>query len=379
MTPLDSPRSCLTIIYVKVLHDRARPARQFRIAPAVNRALAARQATKGCAKTKRQNQEIQPSARRRLPSATATASAAAAAAAAAATTAAATTAIEPAPAAATAAATAAVTPAPTAAAANPAAPFVLATGNLADVEVLKAHVLTIVAPAAKYMNKKVIGAAGRGAVVDRMAAARIFDPRYVKASGLTDAEIDVIGYSFRFVSTMDEYGELLSKMKDERTKYVGFANSIINETLRINPTTGKDTFDLLAFWRGHKGEIPAFAKMFRAVLTYAPVDRTASNGRQQEASARAERTPPRAAQRPPRPGRGPLVFLKSIQAQASGGRARGTISPVRVVGPQKTCDITDNFPTTKNRKNLFGFTRLPYSPSGSRQKEIVVSWFLNWA
>ena len=120
------------------------------------------------------------------------------------------------------------------------------------------------------MNEKVIGAAGRGAVVDRMAAARIFDPRYVKASGLTDAEIGVMGYSFRFVSTMDEYGELLSKMKDERTKYVGFANSIINETLRINPTTGKDTFDLLAFWRGHKGEIPAFAKMCRAVLTYAP-------------------------------------------------------------------------------------------------------------
>ena len=136
-------------------------------------------------------------------------------------------------------------------------------------EVLKAHVRTIVAPAAKYMNEKVIGEAGRGAVIERMAIARMFDPRHVKSSGLTDAQIGELR-AFRFVNTMDEYGELLNKMKDERSKYVGLANSITNETLRINPSTGKDTFDLLAFWRGHKEDIPSFAKMCRAVLSYAP-------------------------------------------------------------------------------------------------------------
>ena len=73
------------------------------------------------------------------------------------------------------------TPPPTAPHIAP--PFLLAQANLSDFNVLLARANAVVAPAAAYFEDRIIRK--RHKQVERLKAARVFDPLHIKANGIS--------------------------------------------------------------------------------------------------------------------------------------------------------------------------------------------------
>ena len=80
-----------------------------------------------------------------------------------------------------------------------AAPFILATNNLSDPEVLLAKAKAIVAPAARYFDSHFLNPDKQGGELERMQVARVFDPLYAKANPVTAGDVDKLKL-FKFSS-----------------------------------------------------------------------------------------------------------------------------------------------------------------------------------
>jgi hypothetical protein len=58
-------------------------------------------------------------------------------------------------------------------------------------------------------------------------------------------------------------------MKSELSQYNARASLIPDKAHRLN-TRGEDTWDILAWWRAAKDELPSMFQFLRAVLCYSP-------------------------------------------------------------------------------------------------------------
>ena len=59
-------------------------------------------------------------------------------------------------------------------------------------------------------------------------------------------------------------------MKDEIAKYNLLVSKIKPRSERLDKKTGKDTFDLLAWWRANATELASWFAVLRVVLAHAP-------------------------------------------------------------------------------------------------------------
>jgi len=81
-----------------------------------------------------------------------------------------------------------------------AAPFLLASGYLDNVRVLKAYVTRIVKPGAHYMQEKLLNPGRGDGQIIRMRIARILNPLHAQKHPPTVQEIDVMVGAFGFSS-----------------------------------------------------------------------------------------------------------------------------------------------------------------------------------
>ena len=61
----------------------------------------------------------------------------------------------------------------------------------------------------------------------------------------------------------------IEAMKGELPTYLRLVGEIKPRSARLDDK-GKDTFDLLTWWRGNEGSLPAFSYVLRAILTNSP-------------------------------------------------------------------------------------------------------------
>jgi hypothetical protein len=109
----------------------------------------------------------------------------------------------------------------------------------------------------------------RGAQLNRMKVARIFNPLHVLSLGSPLTVTDVRELSvFRF-SKHPKLEVKLVEMESELSKYLELLAKIKPRSQRLN-AKGKDTFSLLDWWRGNENAVPAWSYVLRAVLTNSP-------------------------------------------------------------------------------------------------------------
>ena len=104
-------------------------------------------------------------------------------------------------------------------------------------------------------------------MLGRMERARVFDPLHVVGAPVTEADVDGLK-AFRFAKKPG-YAALLPKMKGEIGKYNTLVSKIKPRSERLDKD-GKDTFDLLAWWRANAAELPSWIPVLRAVLAHSP-------------------------------------------------------------------------------------------------------------
>jgi hypothetical protein len=164
-------------------------------------------------------------------------------------------------------------PAPSVAPTPVATPFLLSKGDLSDPAVLRAHVDRIVAPAKFYFTDRLLKQ--RSPQMDRMKAARLFDPLYVQAHGVSSQDVDAL-QCFKF-SKHPAIAPQIVKMKSQLQSYIAKVAEIkpLGEREAIHesgPKKGEhyDTFNIQNWWRSQKIELDAFYTVLRAVLTHSP-------------------------------------------------------------------------------------------------------------
>ena len=140
------------------------------------------------------------------------------------------------------------------------------TANLQDVEVLKEFALLSVKPACTYFERVVLGDCADQ--IARLAAARIFDPLHVLATGVSMTDVETLAQVYRFFK-LEEFSELPAAMVAEIPAYLASVKEIRPLSQRLD-TDGKDTFDMQDFWRAKEGALPAWAKVLGAVLCHVP-------------------------------------------------------------------------------------------------------------
>ena len=109
----------------------------------------------------------------------------------------------------------------------------------------------------------------RGAQLNRMKVARMFNPLHVLSLGSPLTIPDVRELSvFRF-SSHPKLAPKMAQMESELPKYLELVAKIKPKSQRLNDK-GKDTFSLLDWWRGNEGEVPTWSYVLRAVLANSP-------------------------------------------------------------------------------------------------------------
>ena len=150
-----------------------------------------------------------------------------------------------------------------------ASPFLLARSNLRDLEVVKARAKAVIAPALAYFSDKIL--VKRRLQLDRMRCAQIFDPLHAQAHVVTASDVEALK-CFKFSKRAD-LALKIQAMKAEITKYNALVSQIKPQPQRMEQRRGGeavDTWDIEAWWRGNRHELPAFAAVLRAVLTHSP-------------------------------------------------------------------------------------------------------------
>ena len=147
-----------------------------------------------------------------------------------------------------------------------AAPFLLASGDLADVNVLKAYAMSIVGGGRAYFEGTLL--VKRANQINRMKIARIFNVLHVVGSPVTSADVEQL-VVFKFVknSMMGELPELVKEIP----KYAALVNDIKPLDERLDKK-GKDTFSHEDFWYAaeQSKEIPTWCKFVRKMLCQTP-------------------------------------------------------------------------------------------------------------
>ena len=141
-----------------------------------------------------------------------------------------------------------------------------ADGDLKDVEVLKAMAQMIVAPARAYLMRTVFGECLPQ--VERMLAARKFDPLNVISNDLVDADVDTLVSKYNLFK-LPCFKDADVDMKKEIAEYKA-AVAEIKPLAERRDEDGKDTFDIEAWWCGNEARLPAWSKVLRAVLCHVP-------------------------------------------------------------------------------------------------------------
>ena len=149
---------------------------------------------------------------------------------------------------------------------QPTAPVcLLSSTDFTRLDVLIARAEAVVSPAVEYFRNSMEGK--RGDQLARMKACRFFNPLFAMGAKVTETDIDGLS-----CFTFSEHPRLkpdIAKMKTELVSY----NALV---LAIKPLPerkdkkGNDTFNIGDWWRANENQIPAFAKVLRAVLTNAP-------------------------------------------------------------------------------------------------------------
>ena len=141
-----------------------------------------------------------------------------------------------------------------------------AHGDLHNVEVLKEMTQMIVRPAYEYLMLTVFDKCLPQ--VERMQAARKFDPLQVISNSVTEADVGSLAEKYRFFS-LSRFQTLPDKMKEEIPEYKAAVSEIKPFAERIDKD-GKDTFDIETWWRGNEQRLPAWTFALRAVLCHVP-------------------------------------------------------------------------------------------------------------
>ena len=125
--------------------------------------------------------------------------------------------------------------------------------------------MTVLAGAKNYFNNTYL--VKRAEMLSRMRAAQIFDPLYAKDKPVTDADVDALS-AFRFYKKPVLVPEF-ARMKVELSTYNELAKKIPDRESR-NDAKGKDNFDIRNWWAKVKAQLPAWARVLRALLAHSP-------------------------------------------------------------------------------------------------------------
>ena len=148
--------------------------------------------------------------------------------------------------------------------------FNLAQQDLRQMEVLQAHASRIMAPCKKHYKDLLVDRVDQ---LERMKAARLFDPLHAKANTITHEQIDMLKV-FRFAGH-PLLAPAIEAMKNEVHRYMAMVNDIppveqrmVEKTLHNKKTVKKDSFDIAQWWQQHGIHLPSFALVLRAVLCH---------------------------------------------------------------------------------------------------------------
>ena len=150
-----------------------------------------------------------------------------------------------------------------------AAPFLLAQSNLSDPAVLLARAEAIVGPAEAYFEDRVMRK--RHQQINRLKAARMFDPLYAKAHAATAANIDAL-QCFKFAKHPC-IAPALKNMHAEIDVYNAKVTAIPDLSQReitARDGTKTDSFEIEAWWKEARSSLPNFAVVLRAILCHSP-------------------------------------------------------------------------------------------------------------
>ena len=103
-----------------------------------------------------------------------------------------------------------------------------------------------------------------------MKAVRIFHPLSIQRRGtpVLEGDIDHLSSKFRFLKH-PVLARAIQEMKEELSTYNRLVNDIPPHNERLD-TKGKDTFNLLAWWKGNSDQVSNWALVLTGVLANSP-------------------------------------------------------------------------------------------------------------
>ena len=147
--------------------------------------------------------------------------------------------------------------------------FLLASRNFRCMDVLKAHVMAAVAPAAKYFQDRFHKK--RCNQMARIEAARFLNQLYIKATFATKDHLDAIKHRFK-MAAKPSVREVLDKAESELDSYnkaVGEIPSKGERLVRDNKGDKIDPFCIRDWWRSRRRDLPNLVKLYTKVICHA--------------------------------------------------------------------------------------------------------------
>ena len=150
-----------------------------------------------------------------------------------------------------------------------AAPFLLATGSLDSEEVLFAKAKALAAPASAYFQDRFM--IKRSGQVGRFKAARLFNPLHANANAITEADVEALSCfnALKHPHVKKHYEAMHTEIQKYNAKVAGIKP--LAQRIKKDATgKEKDTFDIQAWWRSMKLELPHHYQVLCVVLLHSP-------------------------------------------------------------------------------------------------------------